>query len=611
MIHMTQGDQRRLDNHQNSDEQENSFSCYGLGRKTLNIVSCMVIIVILLSLLNIILQDTKLVENLERIGLITVIETDPASPDIDDQRSTLWPILISTIVAMLGSLITSYIFLKDSLDRMVDEKPHYRKAVLQYREEIINSLLHYMYTAFVFVTVAIGLYFIFYYGQYRLHGVLRGGIIVVCVAVNTVWSIFILSKCLNVNENLQKTAGELLETHLHELKGYLSYSNKLKEQILEDSGKTMLQWLQIELSDQRAANCLDSEKYINRFSDWEKLLLLLVEPETLNPSTLDIQSPAYRIRIALQKNAEVPDKKIEDDDGGNNDWGNGPYKTVCSFEQVLSDGGKCDLNIVFSKIFELLSDCRDCFLVRSEPEIKNGRVKNKDKNQDDCVDDLINTVIPDLFAWFISYISIYIFCMLPRMRAFIPAEPFWCANFYNIRFEDSAFRASSFEYSIFARSKIVNSNFNMAKFSECEFFSSDIRNCSFTNIIMKKSNLRDATLIDTDFTGATLEDCKLGKMRVQDSILSNLVLSDICFGAGENDFSGSRISNVSISHSNEKLTLVKSKFDHCSLQNIFLNTKGRPHEKISNPDALVNICLNFCLQAAVENLFWDRGTKSS
>lgn len=614
-MHTTQKYQKRFNNYQDSNEQENRFPCYGLGRKTLNIVLCMVISGILLSLLNIILQDTKLVENLERIGLITAIETAPANPDIDDQRSTLWPILISTIVAMLGSLITSYIFLKDSLDRMVDEKPHYRKAVLRYRDEIINSLLRYMYTAFVFVTVAIGIYFTFYYGQYRLHGILRGGIIIVCVAVNTAWSISILSKCLNVNKNLQETAGELLETCLHELKQYLNYSNKLsnklKNQILKDRGKTMLQWLQIELSDPQTTNCLDFEKYINRFSDWEKLLLLLVEPETLNPSTLNIQSPAYRIRIALQKTSEVPDKDIEDDDGGNNDWGNGPYETVCSFEQALSNDEKLDLNIVFSDIFGLLSDCRDFFLVQRDTKIKNSCVENKDKKQNDCVEDLINTVIPDLFAWFISYISIHIFRMLPRMRAFIPAEPFWCANFYNIRFEDSAFRASSFEYSIFARSKIVNSNFNMAKFSLCEFFSADIRNCSFTNIIMEESNLRGATLVDVDFTGANLENCKLEKTRVQDSILSNLILNNIFFGSGENDFSGSRISNVSISHSSDELAMVKNKFDHCSLQNIFLNTKGRPHDTISDPDALVNICLNFCLQGAVENLFWDTGTKSS
>ena len=38
----------------------------------------------------------------------------------DDQRSTLWPLLITLIATMLGSLITSYVFLKEALDRTSD-----------------------------------------------------------------------------------------------------------------------------------------------------------------------------------------------------------------------------------------------------------------------------------------------------------------------------------------------------------------------------------------------------------------------------------------------------------------------------------------------------------
>ena len=53
----------------------------------------------------------------------------------DDQRSTLWPLLITLIATMLGSLITSYVFLKEALDRTSDEKTYYSVVIREYREK--------------------------------------------------------------------------------------------------------------------------------------------------------------------------------------------------------------------------------------------------------------------------------------------------------------------------------------------------------------------------------------------------------------------------------------------------------------------------------------------
>ena len=63
---------------------------------------------------------------------------------LDDQRSTLWPLLVTIAVTMVGTLITSYIFMKDSLDRTSEEKPYYREAIQRYRKEIVKLLWFYV-----------------------------------------------------------------------------------------------------------------------------------------------------------------------------------------------------------------------------------------------------------------------------------------------------------------------------------------------------------------------------------------------------------------------------------------------------------------------------------
>lgn len=39
----------------------------------------------------------------------------------------VWPAMVSTLIAVFGTLVTSYVFLKDALDRTIDEKPYYKK----------------------------------------------------------------------------------------------------------------------------------------------------------------------------------------------------------------------------------------------------------------------------------------------------------------------------------------------------------------------------------------------------------------------------------------------------------------------------------------------------
>ena len=74
------------------------------------------------------------------IFLISEEQFGEISTVYDDQRSTLWPLLITLIATMLGSLITSYVFLKEALDRTSDEKTYYSVVIREYREKTMEGV---------------------------------------------------------------------------------------------------------------------------------------------------------------------------------------------------------------------------------------------------------------------------------------------------------------------------------------------------------------------------------------------------------------------------------------------------------------------------------------
>lgn len=517
----------------------------------------------------------------------------------DDQRSTLWPLLVSTTVAMLGSLITSYIFLKDALDRMADEKPYYKRVIQEYREWIVNRLWKYTCLAIAIIVLVIILYFLLYYTYWRSRDIVRAILILLYICISAGWSIRILHDCLRINESLYKITQKLLDKNQQQMKTLEDRVTEVLSKLgeiydLDKIDKRAIQNLQI------GEDHIDREKYINRFTDWEKLLLLLIEQEASTFQALRGQSQVKRIQIAMQKQKKVSDENIENLDAEGNGWKNGPYCEIFQKEAVFKD---CRFKIdEFSQIFELLSDCRNFLMVQMETKPLNYTALK-----------LRDVAIAELFTCMLLYTSIKIFPALPRIQVFIPAELFWYANFYNTRFENSAFRAASFQYSVFARSKISNTNFNMAKFEKCEFFSADCRDCSFSNTIMQACGFNDATFVYVDFTGTTLDKCVLERTKFQDSVLLNMELKDVELKEGL-DFTNSKISNITIISKEHHLNFLRCNFNNCSIHSIYYDPKYSYQIRLreqNDMEKAVAVCLQFVLSEKVKKCFWGASTDLS
>ena len=58
-----------------------------------------------------------------------------------DSWELVWPVIVSTMVAVFGTLVTSYVFLKDTLDLTVDEKGYYARVISEYRQEKVKMLV--------------------------------------------------------------------------------------------------------------------------------------------------------------------------------------------------------------------------------------------------------------------------------------------------------------------------------------------------------------------------------------------------------------------------------------------------------------------------------------
>ena len=108
---------------------------------------------------------------------------------------------------------------------------------------------------------------------------IRGFIVVLYGGCMLSSSVF-LQKCIDINKGMQNTAERMLSAKhvkgkkiLEGLK-ILSLDEMLKEDIQDESGE---EWLQI--NDEKRKHVVDKRKYINRFSEWEKILFLLVEKD--------------------------------------------------------------------------------------------------------------------------------------------------------------------------------------------------------------------------------------------------------------------------------------------------------------------------------------------
>ena len=457
----------------------------------------------------------------------------------DDQRSTLWPLLITLIATMLGSLITSYVFLKEALDRTSDEKTYYSVVIREYREKTMRSLWLYMLMSLALMGIVICLYSMFYFMHIRSRDEVRI-ILILSYGVCMIGSAWFLNKCIDIDRGLHKTADKLLKIQIAEARELLVTLQQKRDKMLRESSvnesfdelidritsgtESTEAWLQIE--DETEKSRINKKKFINRFSEWEKILFCLAEN---GEGFLHRQSMAERVRFAVEHGETVyGDTDVEQSDARAHTWGkNSPYKEVFRIKQALKiDGtGFCDA-------YYLLSEIRNLLQVQMETAPRKEAEPLKENE------------VGTLFLFFLMQLSLYVFCMLPKLEVFFPSGKFSFIDFYGIRFETSSFRTSLFDCCLFVRNRMKDCNFGMASFDNCEFYYTSSDDCSFTNTLFESCFFHNAKFENVDFTGAVLEDCDLKRAQFEGIVLANVTLTGASLG--KNIFSSSRLTDITV-----------------------------------------------------------------
>ena len=465
----------------------------------------------------------------------------------DDQRSTLWPLLITLIATMLGSLITSYVFLKEALDRTSDEKTYYSVVIREYREKTMRSLWLYMLMSLALMGIVICLYSMFYFMHIRSRDEVRI-ILILSYGVCMIGSAWFLNKCIDIDRGLHKTADKLLKIQIAEARELLVTLQQKRDKMLRESSvnesfdelidritsgtESTEAWLQIE--DETEKSRINKKKFINRFSEWEKILFCLAEN---GEGFLHRQSMAERVRFAVEHGETVygaTDVEQNDAEDHNHSWGkNFPYKEVFRIKQALKiDGtGFCDAYYILSEIRNLLQ-----VQMETAPRKEAEPLKEND--------------VGTLFLFFLMQLSLYVFCMLPKLEVFFPSGKFSFIDFYGIRFETSSFRTSLFNCCLFVRNRIKDCNFGMASFDNCEFYYTSSDDCSFTNTLFESCFFHNAKFENVDFTGAVLKNCDLKRAQFEGVVLANVTLTEAVLG--KNNFSSSRLTDITFTLAQDK-----------------------------------------------------------
>lgn len=454
----------------------------------------------------------------------------------DDQRSTLWPMLVSLIIAMIGSLITTYVFLKEALDRMSDERPYYRAVIQKYRSETRQLLWWYTIIGIAVIVAVVGLYAAFYF--YNLHlSTLYQRLLIVLYCSVFGCSAFILRKCINIEKGLHKTAKMLLRRKINHEKRKLSnviVNKPFSDWNIDIDCAKAIQWLQI---GRESNDYIDKKKFVARFSAWEKLMLLLLEQDSRcqNEHTQEEQ-----LNASITNGIDIFHvHDIEDKDAMSNGWYQDTYLYIRNYEEMLSETRRTER---VGEIFSFLRECRNLLLVLADMDANVDGAKKVEK--DPIVTE--GQWLAERFQDFVFVLSVEIIRILPKIEIFFPSGQFVFANFYGVRFENSSFRSSAFKDSVFSRSKVNNSNFSVSRFENSEFFNVDSRNCSYSNAVFDKCRFKKALFEDVDFTGADLTDCCFAKATFHNSILASLKITNI--GLEENEFIDSRLENIRLDY---------------------------------------------------------------
>ena len=519
--------------------------------------------------------------------------------DIDDQRSTLWPLLVSLIITMLGSLITTYIFLKEALDRTLDEKPYYRYAVQCYRESTMRGLWSYTLFSLALILVVVLLYGCLYFRHARSDECFRVFIYILYI-LSFVGCGAILHKCICVDAGIKTTTNQLLKEvskKFEELSCMLGQREllALRGELGLKNNEDVICWLQIEPESGLGESF--EEKFISQFSAWEDLLMLLVGRDD---NASNVQATKTQIQTSLEK-CDVIFRTGEDDfewqDAYENQWYGLTCDKLLRLKKILATNKK-----QFMAVFELLSDYRN--LLKVKFDIEHYSSKNKKKSDPSKLEN--NSDLVNLFLYFCMIQSVYLFRIFPKIETFAPVSFFEAANFYGVRFENTSFRASRFQNVIFSRAKIQNSNFSISSFKRCEFFSSDSRDCSLSNAFFELCSFQRSNFVDVDFSGTVFKRCRLKNASFHGTILTNVSLIDP--ELEYNDIINSKLENVILEYQEGLPSFRRCNFSESSLSAIQLVIKTLP---IARP--LVNTSTVYQTFSFISkhNAFFLEGMKST
>ncbi len=522
-----------------------------------------------------------------------VPEAEETYGTFDDQRSTLWPMLISLVATLLGSLITTYVFLKESLDRTVDLKPYYGEVIQAYRERTMRFLWRYSVVTVGLITIVVILYIFFYFFDWFASNWLKAVISLSYLSCMFV-SMRFMYRCININKGLERETEclmkekiQTIKTYAEEFQGIIGHirreisPSENMEQI--ETRNALIEWLQIEWlqieglqieglqiedsdtgSGRKSSTKSDVKKkqiskkqFINRFSEWEKLLLLLIENSTY---FLNEQSQSDRIRTAVLDGEKVKAALlVEQKDAKENGWNCVAIDEINHFRNEWREerrggvpGKKKYSGEDFANTYLVLDEYRN--LLQVQEENSKGSTLYIEEGEEDLL---------KLFALFRTYLSIEVSCMLPKIMTFFPAGAFLHMNLYNTRFEDSSFRMSSFKKSVFARSKMKNCNLGMSLFQQCEFFNADSRDCSLSNTLFQECGFKDAFFDNVDFTGAHFDACDMKGTEFTNSFLVNMEIRNTTFEI--NNFSDSKLWNIKLEN------IANNDFQQCNFTNASLS----------------------------------------
>lgn len=467
-----------------------------------------------------------------------------------DYRSTVLPMIISVVITLLGCLITTYIFLKEALDRIVDQKPYAEDIIHGYRVGMVERL-HCLFGISMLLTACTSvLYFVFWdeIDGLRLFGHWLWIILVVLIGILS-W--IFLNQCVNSEKNLLRqaiseekiTRGKIINVvnaktqPVKILQAFLALDSPgtvshLKQEDTGSMSDSLMRWLDLEWEPTRDESAkkqfLDWKSLIYHFSALEEWLLLLAN--TFEEQK-DVSTFRTRLMHALNLGANLS-QNLKAGTKADLALNQRSRELILRFERAEGIFEEYNQEELF-QIYDKLSKYRNVlrFIYESDSDEKMEKLRVEDMKE------VMQAYLVLRVSCFLTYVKI-----ISKVQIIQPMERLENINLYNCRIEDSSFRGAAFQYALLARIKAVNTNFDMAKFQQVSFLNADIRNCALSNCLFENVEMEGANFDNVDFNYSSFTNCGFHSASFCNARFSSSWIKQVQLD--NTDFSGSRMWEV-------------------------------------------------------------------